>query len=89
MEKQKQERDARMKKKENDENRQDELDRNRQNAEIEALRKKLAKLQKDDAQRNDLWQKEDAAYEVKVEKQKVKDDEDESYWIKRLADLKK
>lgn len=89
MEKQKQERDARMKQKENDENRQDELDRNRQNAEIEALRKKLAKLQKDNAQRNDLWQKEDAAYEVKVEKQKVKDDEDESYWIKRLADLKK
>lgn len=78
-----------MKKKEEDENRQDEIDRNNQNAEIEALRKKLAKLQKDDTERNNKWQREDEIYDEKVKKQKIKDEEDESYWIKRLAELKR
>jgi len=41
------------------------MDRNNQNAEIEALRKKLAKLQKDDSIRNNNWQKEDLLYDEK------------------------
>ena len=57
-----------MRKKEQDENRQDEIDRNNQNAEIEALRKKLAKLQKDDSIRNNNWQKEDLLYDEKQKK---------------------
>lgn len=61
-ERQRLERLARMKKKDEDENRQDEIDRRDQTAEIEALRRKLAKLQKDDDQRNSIWKKEDDAY---------------------------
>ena len=77
-----------MKKKADDENRSDEIDRKNQNAEIEALKKKLTKLQKDDNERNAKFKKEDDINEEKARNQKIQDDEDDSYWIKRLASLK-